>query len=111
MKSPLKSRSGICSGGIANEVGHRRLGYVQPGRRDQREALQPLGVEDREVGCDPAAEREADEVDAVELEHVEEVAVVEHEVVEAVEPLRELGVAEARMLGSDQVDRLATARS
>ena len=84
----------------------RRLGHVQPGRRDQRQALQALRIEDRELGCDPAAEREADEVDAVELERVEEVAVVQDEIVEAVEPLRKLRVPEARVLRGDQVDLL-----
>ena len=43
MKSPVEEQVRDPSGGIAKKFGHRRLGHVQPGRRDQREALQTLG--------------------------------------------------------------------
>ncbi|MEZ5124392.1 MAG: hypothetical protein R2736_22965 [Solirubrobacterales bacterium] len=55
---------------------------------------------DREVGGDPAAERVADEVDAVEPERVEEAVVVQDEVVEAVEPVGQRRGAEAGCSGA-----------
>ena len=86
------------------EVDERLAGHVEAGGRDQREALDPSRVVDRDIRGDPASDREADEVEAVETQRVGEVSVVEDEIVEAHAPLGRLGLAEAGMLGRDEVD-------
>ena len=61
------------------------------------------GVAHRKLGRDPAAEREADQIDVVEIELIEEIEIEVGEVGDVVEPVRRVGGAEARMLGHDHV--------
>ena len=88
------------SGSIAKKSPIGLPGIRSPIGSDQREALEPPRVEDGELRRDPAAERVADHVHALELERIEQRVVVDHEVVEAVEPLGHLGLAETGMLGA-----------
>ena len=84
MKSPLNSRSGIPSGGHGEQVRPRRLGEVEPGRRDQRQALAAARgrrSRDRPRSSRPARTPRGGRARARALE---EVAIVEHHVVEAV---------------------------
>ncbi len=89
----------------AEQVRQRVAGDAQPDRGDQGEAGQPLRVEHPQFGSDPAAEREADQVDLVEGEGVQQVAVVQHQVVEALDPVRQRRAAEAGMLRRHEVHR------
>jgi hypothetical protein len=87
------------------EVDERLPWHVEAGRRDERQALQPFRVEDREARRDPAADGEAHAVEALETQRIGEVPVVEDEVVELHAPPGRLGLSEARLLGGDEVDR------
>ena len=71
---------------------------MDAGGADQRQRGEPAGVAHRKLGRDPAAERDADQMDAVEIELVEEVEIEVGEVGDGVEPVRRVGGAEARML-------------
>ena len=65
--------------------------------------MQPPRVAHRELGRDPAAEREADQIDMVEIELVEKIEIEARQVLDVVEPGRRIGRAVARMLGHDHV--------
>ncbi len=72
--------------------------HMDAGGADQRQRREPVGVADRKLGGDPAAERRPDEMDAVEIELLEEVEIEVGEVVDGIEPVRRIAVVEARML-------------
>ena len=76
---------------------------MDAGGGDQGQRGEPAGVARRKLGCDPAAEREADQIDVLEVELIEEVEIEVGEIGDGVEPVRRVGGAEARMLGHDHV--------
>ena len=64
---------------------------VDAGGADQRQRGEPPRVARRKLGRDPAAEREADQIDAVEIELIEEIEIEVGEVGDVVEPVRRVG--------------------
>ena len=76
----------------------------QPGGAQQRQPLDPLGRVDGELGRQPAAQRAADDVHALEAEAVEDVEVVVDEVVHRLDLGHVVGAAEARMVGRHHVE-------
>ena len=88
-------------GGIMNgsPVAHAR--HANPRRIDQDEAAHPRGVADRELGGEPAAERQADDVDPVEPEGVQHVERVEDQILHRLDRVEALGSAESRVNGQE----------
>ena len=68
-----------------------------PRRVDQDEAIQPVGVAHRQLGREPAAQRQTDDVDTVQLERVQHVQRVEHQVLDRLDRIEALGRAESRV--------------
>src|SRR6266852_5543556 len=77
---------------------------VKAGGADQGERGKPAGITHRDLRGDPAAKRDADQMDTVEIERCEEVEVEIGEVMDSVEPIWGIGFAEARMLRSDHLE-------
>jgi hypothetical protein len=71
----------------------------QPGGTKQREPVDPLGRVDGELGRQPAAERPADDVDALEPEAVEDLEVVVDEIVHRLDLGHVVGAAEPGVVG------------
>ena len=79
-------------------------GEVKPGGAAERERGQALRVAHGELGGDPAAERQPDQVHVLELQLVEHVEIEIGEVVDVIEPVRRVGLAKARMFRRDDVE-------
>jgi hypothetical protein len=62
------------------------------------------GVNEGQRGGDPAAERRADDRHPLDAQRVEQVHIVEDEIVDAVEPIGALAVAEAGVIRRDDVE-------
>ncbi len=86
------------------EVGHRVLRQPQPGRGQQRQRPDPVRRVDGKLGGDPPAERRADHVRPVKPERVEHVQVVEYEVVDRLGLGKLVRLAEAWMVGRDDLE-------
>ena len=81
-------------------------GEVEPGGAAERQRGQALRVAHGELGGDPAAERQPDQVHVLELQLVEHVEIEIGEVVDVIEPVRRVGLAKARMFRRDDVEFL-----
>ena len=79
-------------------------------RIDQHQRVEPVRRHRGQLGGDPAAERRAEHVDAVETERVEQVEVVEREVGDVLDPLGRGRAAVARMARRQQVEALGQPR-
>ena len=73
------------------------------GGREQRQRREPRAVAHGELGRDPAAERMADQVHALDAQAVEHVEVIHRHVLHVADPGRVVGLAEAGMLGNEQL--------
>ena len=78
-------------------------------RADEHQPLDALGHLGRHLRGDPAADRAADEIDRVETQPVHQFEIDVRDVVDAVEPVRQRRVAEARMRGRDHAPAFARA--
>ncbi len=77
---------------------------MDSGGSDERERAQAGRIAHGRLRGNPAAERTPDEMDAGEVELVEEVEIEVGQIADGIEPWRRVGGAEARMLGSDDVE-------
>lgn len=84
---------------IGVHVVARHAVHLDPGRCGQHQPLDALRVRHRERRRDPSAERRSDDGEALDRELVEQVEIVEDEVVDAVEPVRPLALAEPEVIG------------
>src|SRR5499427_9851343 len=90
---------------VAQEGIHlRRVLEMDSGGSDERERGQAGRVAYRRLRGDPAAERIPDEMDAGEVELLEEVEIEIRQIPDGIEPWRRIGGTEAGMLGSDNVE-------
>src|SRR5262249_8917859 len=90
--------------GAQEGVDLRDARNMNAGGIDQREGGKPLRAADCKLRCNPAAERHADEMNAVKIELVEEVEIEKGKIMDVVEPVRSVGGTEARMLGNKHVE-------
>ena len=100
------------SRGIANTSGMSSLSaepVLTPTGPISTDAIEPLGRLRGEVGCDPAADREADEIAARKLQPVHQLEIDVGDVVDAVEPVGQRRFAEARMRRRDHAPRSSRA--
>src|ERR1700728_4676063 len=88
------------------EVALGPLLAAQAGGADQYEALHPVPMRDGEVGGEPAAKREADQMELVEAQGVEQVEIVHDVVVDVGHRRGILCFAEAGMEGDDDAEFL-----
>jgi hypothetical protein len=88
----------------AEHVVQRHAVGGDPDGADEREACQPRGVANRKLGRDPAAERGADQMNAVELQRFDHVEVEVGKIARAIEPWRVVRAAEPRMFRRERVE-------
>ena len=77
---------------------------MDAGSADQGEGRQARGIADREISGDPATKRASDEMDAAQIELIEKVQIEVGEITDAIEPCGRVRLAEAGMLGRDNVE-------
>ena len=82
------------------------LAGLDADRTDQRQAVEPLRHLRGDIGGDPAADREADEIGARQAQAVHQLEIDVGDVVDAVEPVRQRRLAEARMRRRDHAPLL-----
>ena len=88
------------------DVQHRVHRVDHAGRRDQRQLLDAMAVLAGELGREVAAERQADQVEPVELQHIEQLEVVHDVVVQVGKGRIVARLAEARMIRHDHLEPL-----
>ena len=76
---------------------------AKAGRRQLDEAPEPRAVADQDLGGEPAAERIADQMDAVESRLLDEVEIEHREIRHRADPGRVVGAAKPGMLRHQQV--------
>ena len=90
----------------AEQVGRRCLRHPQAGRRDQHQLLDPVRMLGGELRGHPAAQREADQVEPLQSQRVEQVQVMHDIVLHLVDRLVVAGLRKARMERDDDPEML-----
>src|SRR5439155_21121154 len=83
---------------------------METGGGDTREARQARATTDSETSGDTAGERACDVMDAAQIELIEKVQIEVGEITHAIEPCGRVRLAEAGMLGRDDVEFLGQPR-
>lgn len=102
-----------CRGRIVREIGGqflrrdleqsrcRRASDHKTGGCNQHQLADPMRLTDRELRGKPSAEREPGEVELLKAKLVEQIHVVKDVILDGVDRLGVIGVAEARVIGDD----------